>query len=173
MPGCFPDVPTSWSDLPGTLLDALAAAARTSTDDTGRFALNWIQLQGERHDVVATDGHQLLVSGGFVFPCASDALIRHVSVFASSVLPRAQPLSIRKTDTHVVLRAGFWTFFLEVQPEARFPRRAGAFRRLATASRLCLDTAHATFLRQALERLPGADERYSPVTLDRNGRIAV
>jgi hypothetical protein len=101
-------------------------------------------------------------------------LIRHVPAFASRELPRDQPLWIGETDTHVVVRTGCWTFFLEIQKDVRFPRIDQVLPDAqATATRLSLDAVDATFLSQALERLPGADEQFSPVTLDCNGRIAL
>jgi hypothetical protein len=173
-PEALPDLPASWADMPCALLDALAEAGRTTTDDTARYALNCIQLRGERHEIVATDGRQLLVSGGFSFPWTGDVLVRQVPAFGSRELPRDQPLSIGKTDTHVVLRAGSWTFFLEIQTDVRFPRVDQVIPDAqATATRLYLEATDATFLAQALERLPGADEQYSPVTLDCNGRVVI
>jgi hypothetical protein len=170
----LPDLPTSWAEMPGALLDALAEAGRTTTVDTARYALNCIQLRGERHEVVATDGRQLLISGDFSFLWSGDVLVRNVPVFASRELPRDQPLSVGKTDSHVVLRTGGWTFYLEIQKDVRFPRVDQTLPDAqATVTRLCLDAADATFLAQALKRLPGADEQFSPVTLDCNGRITV
>jgi hypothetical protein len=170
----LPDLPTSWAEVPAALLDALAEAGKTSTDDTGRYALNCIQLRGDHHEVVATDGRQLLVSGSFPFLWTGDVLVRHVPMFASRELPRDQPLSIGKTDTHAVLRTGGWTFYLEIQKDVRFPRVDQALPDAErTATRLFLDATDAAFLAQALERLPGADEQYSPVTLECNGRIAL
>jgi hypothetical protein len=152
----------------------LAEAGKTTADDTARYALNCIQLRGDRHEVIATDGRQLLIVEGFALPWTGDVLIRHVPLFAGRELPRDQPVSIGKTDTHVAVRTGGWTFFLEIQKDVRFPRVDQVIPEYeATATRLCLDATDATFLSQALERLPGADEQFSPVTLDCNGRIAL
>jgi hypothetical protein len=170
----LPSLPASWAELPAALLDALAEAGKTTADDTARYALNCIQLRGDCHEVVATDGRQLLVSGGFTFPWRGDVLVRHVSVLASRELPRDQPVSVGKTDTHVIVRTGCWTLFLEIQKDVRFPRVDQVIPDAqAMATRLSLDATDATFLSQALERLPGLDEQFSPVTLDCNGRIAV
>jgi hypothetical protein len=170
----LPGLPGSWVDMPGGLLDALAEAGKTGTDSSTRYALNCLQLRGDRQEIVATDGHQLLVCGGFPFPWTEDVLIRHAPVFASRELPRDQVLSIGKTDTHVVFRIGPWTLFCEIQADVRFPKIDEAIPAAqSTATRLCLDAADAAFLDPALERLPGSGELYSPVTLDCNGKIAI
>ncbi len=169
----FPDPPASWSECPAGLLDALAEATATGADDSTRYALNCLQLRGAAGEVVATDGRQLLVQGGFVFPWDGDVLVRRSPAFANKALPRDRPVSVGKTDTHVVLRAGPWTVFCEVQ-DARFPRVDQVIPdATAAATRLRLDPGDAAFLGQALDRLPGADVLNSPATLDLNGRVAV
>jgi hypothetical protein len=74
----FPEPPASWSACPAAFLDALAEASRTGADDTARYALDCIQIKtaGGDHEVVGTDGHQLLVLGGFPLPWAGDVLVR-------------------------------------------------------------------------------------------------
>ena len=172
--GAFPEPPHSWKDMPAELLDALLEASRTTTDDNTRYALNCIQLAGTTHEVAATDGRQLLVSRGFSFPWTTDVLIRSSPLFASKALPRDQPISIGKSDTHVVLRAGPWTFFLEIQSDVRFPSIDRVIPDSgATVTRLRLDAHDVAFLGQALDRLPGAEELNSPLTVECNGRVVV
>src|SRR5450631_2045788 len=79
----FPEAPPSWAELPGDLLDALAEAAATGSDDSTRYALNCIQLRGDTREVVATDGRQLLVHGGIAFPWPGDVLVKRSPLFAS------------------------------------------------------------------------------------------
>jgi hypothetical protein len=57
----LPELPASWVDLQGELLDALVEASKTGVDDSPRYALNCIRLRGTSYDVGASDGHQLLV----------------------------------------------------------------------------------------------------------------
>ena len=64
----MPALPATWASNPAELLDALAEATETSTPDSTRYALDCIQLQGGRGQVVATDGRQLLVRSGYTFP---------------------------------------------------------------------------------------------------------
>src|SRR5581483_1035698 len=89
-------------------------------------------------------------------------------------LPRDRPLSLGKTGTHVVLRLGPWTLFLEIQAEARFPEVARVLPEARdAATHLRLDPEDARFLGSALDRLPGADELNAPATVDLNGQVAV
>jgi hypothetical protein len=169
----LPELPRSWSEAPAALLDALAEATITGSDDNTRYTLSCIQLKGNSGAIVATDGHQLLVQGGFRFPWDGDVLIKRSPVFACKELPRDRPLALARTDEWVVLRAGAWSIGFEIQ-EGRFPRIDQVVpATTATATWLRLDDADAAFLAQALDRLPGADEANSPATVDLNGRVAV
>jgi hypothetical protein len=172
--GPFPDRPTSWSEVPADLLNALAEA--TSADDDTRYALSCLLLKAGRdsHEVVATDGRQVLIRGGFLFPWTGDVLIRRSPLFASRELPRDRPWSIGRTDTHIALQCDPWTILLEIQTTARFPCVNMVFPTPdATTTRLRLDPADASFLADALGRLPGSEVHNAPVTVDLNGRIAV
>src|SRR5262249_46090890 len=143
-------------------------------DDSPRYALSCIALRGVNGEIVGTDGRQILILGGHRFPWSSNVLVHRSSVFGSKSLPRGEPLSIGKTDTYVVLRAGTWTLFSEIKPDARYPDVERALPALSTArTRLRLGAEDAEFLAQAIDRLPGGDELNAPVTVDLNGRVAI
>jgi hypothetical protein len=174
--GAFPDLPGSWSEVPADLINALAEATATSADDDTRYALSCLQLKaGPRsHEVVATDGRQILIRGGFLFPWTGDVLVRRSPLFASRELRRDRPWAIGRTETHVALRCDPWTILLEIQTSARFPRVDMALPTPdATTARLRLDPADASFLTDTLGRLPGSEIHNAPVTVDLNGRVAV
>ena len=170
----MPASPATWASNPAGLLDALAEAAETSTPDSNRYALECIQLQGNRGQVVATDGRQLLVRSGYSLPWTEELLIKARPIFACRALPRDQPVEVGRTDTHVFVRVGPWTISCAIQADLRFP----AVDRLIPAAgeigtRLRLDPADARFLESALDRLTGDHEINSPVTMDLNGKVAV
>jgi hypothetical protein len=172
----FPEPPADWQDSPPGLLTALAEASATASDDNTRYALSCLQLQarGEDHQVIATDGRQLLVQSGFRYPWSGNVLVRRSPIFACRELPREEPLALGKTETHVVLRVGPWTLFLEIQTDARFPAVEHVLPHAGSAAtRLQLDPEDAAFLAQTLDKLPGADELNAPATVDLNGRVAV
>ncbi len=170
----MPAPPASSSPNPAGVLDTLAEAAETGTPDSNRYALECIQLRGGRGEVVATDGRQLLVRSGHIFPWADDMLIRARPIFACRALPRDRPVEVSRTDTHLFVRVGPWTISCVIQTEVRFP----AVNRVMPApgqilTRLRLDPADARFLESALDRLPGAEEAHGPVTGELNGVVAV
>ena len=172
--GQVPELPATWASSPAELLSALAEATETGIPDSPRYALHCVQLQGTRNQIVATDGRQLLVRTGFRFPWPGDLLIKGSPLFACRALPRDQPVEVGKTDTHVVLRAGPWTIWLEIQKEVRFPEVERVIPQPGEVlTRLRVDAEDARFLESSLARLPGGDELNSPVTVDLNGRIAV
>jgi len=170
----FPEPPATFKDCPYGLLDALVEAAATTEEGSTRYALNCIQMKGTTSEVVATDGRQILIQGGFGLPWDGDLLVRAAPLFASKELPRDRPVRVGRTDSYVVLMAGAWSISLAIQAEARFPRVEHVVpdARFA-ATRLTLDPQDAEFLGQALDRLPGGDEPSGPVTLDCNGCVAV
>ncbi len=158
------------------LLDALSEATATAGEDSSRYALGCLLIKEGRdgREVVATDGRQVLIRGGFRLPWAGEVLVRSSPIFEARELPRDRPWSIGRADSHVALRCGPWTLHLEVQADARFPRVDMAFPAPdAATSRLRLDPAAAAFLIDALGRLPGADSPNAPVTVDLNGHAAV
>jgi hypothetical protein len=67
-PGPLPALPTVWSDSSIGLLDALAEATACVCDNSTRYALGCVLLKESTGEVVATDGYQLLVQGGFDLP---------------------------------------------------------------------------------------------------------
>ncbi len=170
----FPTFPESRSTAPAELLGALTAASETCDEADTRYALSTIQLRGKTSDIVATDGRQLLIQGGLRFPWNDDVLVRHAPIFASPMLPRDRAISIAKTDTHVVLRAGSWTLFLEIQKDVRFPEISHIVPGPETAAtRLTIDDSDAAFLADTLPGLPQADDTYVPLTLELNGRVTL
>ncbi|MDR3623064.1 MAG: hypothetical protein P4L85_27170 [Paludisphaera borealis] len=169
-----PEPPTSWATIPAEILKTLAEASETASEDSARYALGCIRLGGETGAVAATDGRQLLIHGGFRFPWTDEVLIRRSPLFACPGLPRDQPVEVGRTGSHVVLKVGPWTLFLEIQTEGRFPDLGRVVPAPATAAtRLKLDPDDARFLGAALDRLPGAAESHAPVVLELNGKAAV
>jgi hypothetical protein len=109
----FPEPPRSWSPSPTGLLEAVATAAE---DDT-RHALGCLVLRGATGTIAATDGRQVLIQGGPTFHRKGEVLVRRSPLFAA----RELPVSIGKIDTHVVVRVGPWTLWLEDQAGPRSP----------------------------------------------------
>ncbi len=170
----FPEPPEVFETCPAGLLDALAEAVETTDEGSTRYALDCIQLKGSTGEVVATDGRQILIQGGFRFPWEGDLLVRRTPIFAVRELPRDRPVEVGRTDTHVAIRAGSWTIWLAVRADARFPRIEHAIPAAqAAATRLRFDPEDARFLGRSLDRLPGGDAANAPVTVDLNGEVAV
>ena len=117
--GPFPDPPPMWCEVDAALLDALAfACAPEGNGTTGELVL--LQGRGDGHAVVA-GGSGRSVHGGFVLPGVGDVWLRWTPVFAARPLHRGQPLRVARTETHLVLKSGPWTLFLEIQTGVRFP----------------------------------------------------
>jgi hypothetical protein len=170
----FPEVPAAFTDPGPGLLHALADAAGVAARESPRYALTRLQLRGAGGKVVATDGRQLLVQDGLTFPWTQDVLVPAISVFGCRDLPPDAAVTVGRTDKHVGVRVGPWTFLLAIDAEGRFPAAEQAIPgRTAGATTARLAAADAAFLAQALPRLPGGKDVDEPVTVDLNGHVAV
>jgi hypothetical protein len=170
----FPPLPESYFGNPPELIGALDEAVHTVAADATRYAMNRVLLRGGSGDVAATDGQQLLVCSGFQFGWAGDALIPAVPVFGGKELGPDQPVEVGRTDEHVTLRVGAWTFWLRIDADGRFPSLDGVVPKPAEAgSYLRIAPADATFLGTTLPRLPARDDDHQPLTVDLNGRVCV
>jgi hypothetical protein len=170
----FPETPSTWSEAPAELLTALAEASSICTHESTRYALDCVQLRGTDRQIIVTDGRQLLLRSGFELPWDGDVLIRGNPIFRRLSQAQDRPLQIGKTDTHVVLRVGPWTTWHAIQDGVRFPRVEGVITDAAAGStRLHLDSDDAAFLQTALDRIPGKDDEYAPVTLNCNGVVSL
>ena len=122
----FPTPPAVVESCPGDLLDALAEAAATTDEDSTRYALGCLQWNGATGQVIATDGRQVLIQGGFRVPWDGELLVRRTPLFSVRELPRDRPVAVGRTDTHVMLRAGSYTLWLAIRKRCPIPaRRAG------------------------------------------------
>jgi hypothetical protein len=163
----LPAMPKHFQPVEPALLQALAEVTRTAARDGVRYALTRIQARGRRGQLVATDGRQLLVQGGFSLPWPEDVLIPALPLFVSRDMPKDGPLAIGRTDKHVSLRSGPWTFHLEIDGNGRYPNAESVIPKGDTmASWLHLSEEDARFLVHVLPRLPGDKDYLSPVTLD-------
>src|SRR5207249_213544 len=85
------------------------------------YAITRLQLRGAAGRVVATDGRQLLVQEGFTFPWTPDVLVPALGVFGCRELPPDAPVTVGRTEKHVGVRVGPWTFLLAIDADGRFP----------------------------------------------------
>jgi hypothetical protein len=163
----FPPLPRQLTPMPLEFLQALDQAARTTARESVRYALSRLQLRGKAGEIVATDGRQLLVQGGFTLPWPDTILVPRVPAFGAREVAGAGAVAAGRTKGHVAVRVGPWTFLLAIDAQSRFPNVEDVIPRAsAGASRLRLDPQDAAFLAANLPRLPGGDDDSSPVTLD-------
>jgi hypothetical protein len=119
----FPGVPETFAENPSAILQALADAYDSCDPNSFRFALDHLQVWGDHGTIIATDGRQLLVQGGFQFPWTGDLLVPRSKVFASAELPHDAPVRVGKTGNWVAIAVGPWTIYLAVNVDGRFPDR--------------------------------------------------
>ena len=170
----YPALPKEVAAMTPGFLKVLAEASLSVAHDSIRFDTNNIQLKGSSGAVVATDGRQLLFQSGFTFPWAEDLLIPGSAVFAAKELPQGEPVTVGNNDTHLTLQVGSWTFHFPIDKAGRFPQVESVIPKEEQAgTRARLDPQDLECVAKAVSRLPGADDNYSPITLDLNGRVCV
>jgi hypothetical protein len=170
----FPEPPRKLAPMEPGFLDALHEATRTAAREGVRYGVQRLQLRGGRGEVVGTDGRQLLLQKVFAFPWKEDLLIPAAPVFGCTELPREEPVSVGRTETHVCVRVGPWTLHLAIDQDSRFPQVERAIPPLSGVVTTCrLSPDDARFLAKALPRLPGQGDDHAPVTVDLNGIVAV
>src|SRR5439155_9242275 len=170
----FPPMPDSFVGNPPALIAALDEAVHTTANEASRYALQRLQLRGQTGEVVATDSKQLLVHTGFSFGWTEDLLIPVIPIFGGRELGPDQAVEVGRTDEHVVLRIGGWTFSLRIDADGRFPSIDGVVPKPLEAGSYCrIAPADATFLGVTLPRLPGRDDEEQPLTVDLNGQVCI
>ena len=170
----LPLLPTSYVSNPPRLLAALKDAMETTEHDSMRYATNCVQLRGNDGRLAATDGGQVLCESGFTFPWEDEVLVLRPSVFASRDLPTDQAVEVGRTEHHIAVRIGPWTFWLLIEKVGRFPNLDNVIPDAATATtRLQLTEDDVRYLLDVVPRLPSEDAGNGPLTVDLNGQVAL
>jgi hypothetical protein len=163
-----------FTDNAPELLVALKEAAQTCDHSSTRYALSCIQLRGEAGEVVATDGHQLLVEGGFQFPWDDNVLIPGSKLLTHREFRTGDSVKISRAEDVVVLNVGPWTAWMSIEKERRFPEIDQVIPNVnAAIATVSIPQDDGDFLARVVKQLPANDEQHSPVTVDLNGSIAV
>jgi hypothetical protein len=160
-----PALPKTLAAMPPELLAALHEAGRTAGRSDGRYALDHIQLLGRAGAVVASDGHTAFLQGGFRFPFKDGLLVPATPAFGTAELRGETDLRLGRTDAHVVVAAGLWTFWWAIRRDGTYPDVAAVLP-ASFAATLELDEADAAELLARLPKLPGGRDERRPVTLD-------
>jgi hypothetical protein len=163
----LPEPPAQFSSPGDGFLAALDEAMQTANPEATRLGLFRVQLRASG-SIVGTDGKQLLLQHGFPFPWDQDRLVARTNVFGLGELRRQETVGIGQTDSHAVVRAGPWDVYLCIDKEARYPKAEDVIPKISasTGTHWQLSPEDAAFLLRSLPGLPGAEEDYSPVTLD-------
>jgi hypothetical protein len=170
----LPTIPRKLASPGPGFLAALGEAARTCARDAARYALTRLLLQGKEGKLVATDGRQLLVQGGFAFPWVDDVLLPALPVFAGRELASEDVCEVGRRDSHVALKVGPWLFVLGIDRDGRFPRYQEVIPQPRNADGLLqVDEQDAAFLANALPRMPGGEHKEGPVTLELGPTVCV
>jgi len=170
----FPAIPAELLESSPSLLKAIAEAVEVTDQQSSRYALGHVLLDGSKGHIGATDGRQLLLQSGFQFPWQDEVLVPGSSVFGCKELAGYESVSLSKSDTNVVFRIGPWTLAFPIPKDARFPRLDDIIPPHHSARTvLTIPQPDRAFLADTITRLPGNGESNAPVTVDLNGSVAI
>jgi hypothetical protein len=169
-----PAEPKEFTTQKAGFLKVLDDAAKTASREVARYALVNVQLRGGKGELIATDGKQVLIQGGFSFPWKEDLLVPAVGVFACKEVPQDAPVGVGWSAGHVCVRVGPWSFHLAIDPAGRFPDVEQVLPAAsATVTSFRLSAEDAAFLGRVLPRLPGGDDDQAPLTVDVGNQVVV
>lgn len=152
---------------------ALCDVAACTDTENSRYALGCVQLDGERGQIAATDGRQLIVQTGYRFPWTESLLVRPNKGLWARELPPDAPVLVGRSKPWVSFSIGSWSIWQREQ-EGRFPQFADLVRDPARAtSTLTIDPNDVAFALEAIEHLPAKAEPNRPVAFDLNGEVLV
>lgn len=163
----------SLSVVDSRLMTALAVASGAVDHQSSRYALHCVQLDGQRGTVTGTDGRQLIRFDGFKFPWNDQAILAPASdVFGCPELQGTTSVACGITGTQLVIQAEPWTLHLPLEQDARYPNVEAVIGRYSKAiNRVYFDPRDLEFFAANVRHIPGADQQYSPLTLDLNGHV--
>ena len=172
-PLVWPIVPEELFTLPPSFLAAMHEAGRTAAREEGKYAFDGVQIRGKAGQLIATDGKQALIQGGFKFPFAEDLIVPAVPLFGAKELAGEEAVNIDRIDNWLFVEIGFWHIWLQIDPEKRFPDVVGAIPR-ATGTHLKFHDEDAQKVLEVLPqllRVTGDDVQ--SVTLDLGRSVAI
>jgi hypothetical protein len=168
------DLPVNLVAMPEDFLDALAEAAQSTAAQGTRYALERVQLGGPDGALIATDGKQVLIQRNFPLPWTERVLVPRLRLSGLPGMIDQTPVLLGRTNNHVVVQAGAWTFFLTIDDQAKYPDVLGALPRPSSITSRCQIAAEdVDQLIEVLLKLPGHDQDQKPVTVDLGEAIAV
>lgn len=170
----FPIWPSHDSVNDPRLLESLVEAMEIPTGAPALKSMQCLQLRGKQGDVVATDGRQLLILGGFQFPWKDSVLVPRTTVFAAKEIARGEVVRVAQSKTHVFIRIGGWTVALAIETAVRFPNVDQVIPKVdLVTTRWHIGGDEGPALAAMLDRLPAAREEQAPVTLDLAAHVIV
>lgn len=170
----WPELPKSYAANPPQLWSALRDGVGAAARDRLRYALDCVQLRGSAGQIVATDGHHVLVQGGFELPRPEDLLVPASPILGWKDIAPGDVVNVGSAGDWINFASGPWTVSLLVEKDNRYPEVEGCFPQVAASvAQLEISDADAVFLERTLPSLPCDDEQYRPATLDLNGQVIV
>jgi DNA polymerase III sliding clamp (beta) subunit (PCNA family) len=157
------------------LLEAIQVASKCVDPSNVRLALGGVCLRGEKSQVLATTGTQLLVQEGFEFSWDNDVICPTAKIFGSKELK-----DINTDEVLVGYVDSGWIYFSVGEVSLWFRAIDGKFPKVDTLlnptenmAYLDIHSTDATFLLDKFETLPGKKEHDSPIHMVLNDKVQI
>lgn len=154
-------------------LTALHECGRTAARDSGRYALNRVQVNGQAGTVTATDARNALVYRGFKLSFQETFLVPALPVLGVKEITREARPGVGLVGDRLLLSAGPWTIAFVVDRAGRFPDVKGIIPKPAGATVVAIDNRDAEELLARMPEWPDASDGSDVVTLDIEDHITV
>jgi hypothetical protein len=162
----FPPSPEDMRSPGSGFKEAMAEAVNSTSPKEVPRSLHKVQLRGSTGQVVGTDGRQLFMHGGFVFPWRNSLLVPAIHACGHRELADEQEPMIGQTETHLFVQFGQWTFALKTDAVSKYPAVEQVIpnpRGVKTKVQFGADDV--ALLCKELSRLPGRKDDPAEVTL--------
>jgi hypothetical protein len=170
----MPELPTNLVAMPEGFLEALAEAALSTAAHGTRYALERVQLGGPDGALIATDGKQVLIQRNYPLAWTDRILVPRLRLSGLPGVADQAPVLLGRTNSHIVVQSGSWSFFLTIDDQGKYPDVLGALPRPASITSRCQIAAEDVGrLIEVLPKLPGHDQDLKPLTVDLGDTITV
>lgn len=165
--------PETWAPMPKHLLAALHECGRTAARESGRFALDRVQLRGESGQVIGTDSKTALIASRFSFPFSDDVLVPAVPVFGCREWGPVSDVRLGRVEGYLVVGVDAWALWLPIDSIGRYPDVASVMPRSVNPTVVGIDEGDAQALQDRLRDEPTNPDDPAAVTLDLDGTTVV
>ncbi len=146
--------------------DYFNTCTQVISTEMARYRIDCICLDGDKNQMLATDGRQIFIGNGIAFPWQGKCLLPVGPTLPDRVLFNGATLSVAKSANELLFRNGPWTYQIQT-PEPNFPDPQAILPHHGDTDLLIqLHEEDAKRIEELLPLMPGGESPTRYVTLD-------